>query len=239
MPYTDTLDDLQRKYRKTYVYYKGKPIQILDFGEVNADEYHIIFSPVPTNRKEVLSPLGSQSATYEEKELIEIHVNSMLFNMGLTSTIELSDTKQKCLAASLFRAPKKQYKRSLSSENYILYNPVFAYIARSKVPIHVDDYYAITSDILQSLFNPVYPTLPQAIEFLKFGITIALSDKFFLALHAYKANCYLVGNQWGFVGELNQQREFQLYTSGCTQELKDYLYRTQQQAWKVTECLLQ
>src|SRR3990167_435058 len=223
--YHDSDDELGRKYNNTFIKYAGNYVYCKGFIEEDKDCKILIYDEKGT-RKEL----------FETDKLEEIHFDSCIFNV-LGSKLNVYDCDNgTILGTTLWRLPRRQWKRSFCGENSNLSCPVKSFYERRGLPVF-GFHHEIGFQVLKSLVAQTYPPLQKAYEMLPKHICVAVSPMFCLALSTISSRKALIGSMSGFVGEYDPDGMLLIQHEPAAQEVKDFLYRTHQYA-RVEVCPL-
>lgn len=204
--YTDTADDLNKKYAGTYFWYNGELVYAAEFQnrkspEGASDEIVTVF---PHKNNEILVVVNP--------DLIKpIEFESAFFNIVYRNE----------MAFKLMRRAKRQNRKGLCNDTVFLLNPLAELYALFGKTAHTPSF---ALDTVKNIIASVFPTWPDAIQALKTYHSVAVSPLFALCRSSLDQN-FLMLSMFGFIGKATPD-SITIYHKPSYQEVRDYLTRS-------------
>ena len=199
--YIETADDLERKYSGTYVKYKDKVVLV---GEFASDDDGI--------RMYYSDSSGKVHECIYDHSITPILFDTHFFNRTVKDSIP--GTLHNRLA-------RKQYRRSICSDNSKLTCPILDLYNLYGQPCYIWNSKWAFSDIM-AMLNPVYPNYFAALTELPTLQVISISPKFAVCLSNLSKERYLLCSLFGFIGECDAHT-ITVEHEAALQEVLDYV----------------
>lgn len=225
MPYKDTIEDFNLKWNHSFALCGDKLVYV--FGGYWHEENN---KEEEDKENRWFVQLGDETKknnidNFDLESLTPILVNSQFFNgMDLDGPSALIANQTACLQIS--RAPRRQNKRSLCSENSTVLSPVSRLI--SQIKGRWPDHYNLGFQHVRSILANKYPTYSEALRYCKTHVAVALSPDFAVSLSSLVGDKYLFLSQFGFIGEADENTIWVKH-KGSLQEVNDFVYRNRLQ----------
>lgn len=192
--YVETVDDLNRKYARSYVLLNDYPVLIdmFDHQEETSEIY----------MQYIVDDKNKRNVKYNDIKIKEIFIQNGLYN------IVHPQWEQALIAWSYKRRPLKQWKRGICNDNSELANAT-AIIAANYYGVPV--YYVpklVTTNTMKQLLNPEYPkTWSEALDICKLHRDVALNLEFGL-MHStiLKEGLVIFNKNNHIVGEIEDNK---------------------------------
>lgn len=211
--YHETADDLNRKFNQTFVRYDGCLSYIKGFGTLTGGTIAVSFSryrdKVPT------------TIPFDESKLEILPIDSKVFN-----NTDFKELKHFPVATvGFYRLPRRQYQRSISSNNSTLFYPTRFLFELLKRHIDAPEWNFPT---IEHLLNSTYPDLAFALQHLPKYRAIAISERYYIVpSFIHPTQVLLASFASGFIGYI-ENGQISLYHTIEQQEVSDYLSKTNQ-----------
>jgi len=213
--YRDTLDDMIRKFNRTYILYNKKLAYVQGF-DLTADG-NIMMN---ITEQSGMKPRWIQDFNAEQIEVIS--PDSMYVN---NIDPEAKSPKKNEGAYTFWRNPRRQWRRSLCEETCVITNPLIPLYKTFGKNWFVREI-GLGFSVVEHLLNPKYPSIIDAMSWLRKYPSVAISPNFALTLSPIDYSP-LLANMFGFIGKVSWDR-LQVYYPPVLQEIQDFINRTRQ-----------
>ena len=205
--YLETIDDLNRKYHKTFVIYDGELSYVNGF-DGGKDEIYIMLK----HQNPPGSPTTAKNGIWDPSKLEEIHWDAHFLNIWQNSKPKLQQV------VAIWRVPARQWRRSVSDNNISIQRPLFPLL----VKVHgLTPNPHLSWELLRSMLNPTYIPINEVEKHLPVCGEAALSK-----VHPTSSDLLLM-NLYGFIGTFTG-KGFLIHHEPAYQEFVDFLHRTKQ-----------
>ena len=211
--YTETVDDLIRKYQRSYVFYEDKLTHISTFDSLSDGKIYFVGSSPENIGVEII---------WDASKLKEISLVKGFYNFT------------NCPVVKLCRTSNKQWRRSLSQDNtQQVFPSLFIYKAINfPFPIRTIQF---GWNQVQQIIEPSYPTkISEILDLLKKQDSVAITKNMMLCVSPYEENEYLVGALNGFIGVFSEKKGIVVHHTPMFQEVSDILFREKLTEFKVS-----
>lgn len=205
--YTDTVDDLCRKYRKTYILY-DKKIQYINE-----------FEPSSMDSKVIMCHNGKIWAEFNP-DLAE--VPRISYGMKNLSCAFNRSNQFIGHAIHVSKNPKRHGILGICSETLSCRSPMMQAFQLLKSDIVVPD---LRVGNVEELMSETYPGIDLAFEMCKTWVSVAISPLFWVSLSPFSENNHLIGTPFG-VFACGNALGITIYHSTPFQEFQDYMTRS-------------
>ena len=135
-------------------------------------------------------------------------------------------------ARIFLRNPRRQWRRSLCDETGMFTSPLKPFFNKVGKTLP-NEFYLFSFKVVEALLQPTYPTIREALAMLPRIWAVAVSPMHCLTLSPADHKPLLCSFP-GFIGELDEERQtITMKHSLATQEVLDFLTRTNQLQWKI------
>ena len=216
----ESIDDLSKKYRATYIKYAKKLYYVKDFNNDNEKGDIWVFF---WRDKDKIDPV-----LWDQDQVEEVQPDSCFFNAAaLEAKMKLNQG-----ARMFIRNPRRQWRRSLCEETGTISSPLrdlFQAVGK-KIP---EWSYTLDFATADALLSSRYPAIIEGTHVLHRAGAIAISPLYCLTLSTIGTNPLLCST-FGFIGEVvPKEHKIYIHHKPAYQEVQDLLSRTRQTQWRL------
>ena len=209
--YHETVDDLNKKYNKTYVLYDHAPVYIGNFANPAPNVYG--------------AAVVSSDSTDPVGMIVDLtKLEPITFDASFVNYVDLQTTRTKNPTILFQRSARRQWKRGLCAENVRITNPISSLLKLFGSSMVLPD---LSISMINHLIHPQFPSVQEALGLMQRFHNMAISPLFAITLSSISLDKYLLTSHFGFVGEINENGIWVRHAP-VMQEIQDWLRRTGQ-----------
>ena len=221
--YEDNFDDFNLKWQNTFVYVDN---EILFCNGIKSNDEGNTYVELYKRETRFRYP------DFDFNSITPIVFDSQFFNAcNLDEKNSIKVKKVACLKLS--RMPRRQNKRSLSTENTSI--SCFYTDLLSPFRLRWTHNYILCDDYIRAILAKSFPSYKQALHHCHNHLMVAISPEFAVALSNISQDKYLLASQFGFIGEATENQLF-IRHPGSWQEINDFVRRSHLDVEVINAC---